>query len=144
MYETDIQYVLCAGYEKINQLGNKAEISMHEFGLCEGIVDAVQRRAAGRPVARVRVRVGVLHQVVAEAFQQAFTHAASGTEAENAAVDLVLIPIQAVCRTCTAKVESADIIAICPTCGGVDLDLTTGDELVPESIEYIVPTASRP
>lgn len=114
---------------------------MHEFGLCEGIVDAVQRRAAGRPVARVRVRVGVLHQVVAEAFEQAFTHAASGTEAAGAAVDLVVIPIQAVCRTCTASVDSADVIAICPACGGVDLDLTSGDELVLESIEYRDPAA---
>jgi hydrogenase nickel incorporation protein HypA/HybF len=49
---------------------------MHEFGLCEGIVDAIQRRAAGRPVARVRVRIGVLHRVVTEAFQHAFAHAA--------------------------------------------------------------------
>ena len=109
---------------------------MHEYGLCEGIVDAVQHRAAGRPVARVRVRVGVLHQVVTEAFQQAFTYAASGTEAENAAVDLVVIPIQAVCRMCEANVESTDVIVMCPTCGGVDLDLTAGDELILESIEY--------
>jgi hydrogenase nickel incorporation protein HypA/HybF len=116
---------------------------MHEYGLCEGIVDAAQQRAAGRPVARVRVRVGVLYQVVTEAFQQAFTHAASGTEVENAAVDLVVIPIQAVCRMCKANVESTDVIVMCPTCGGVDLDLTTGDELILESIEYDDPTARR-
>jgi hydrogenase nickel incorporation protein HypA/HybF len=109
---------------------------MHEFGLCEGIVDAVQRRAAGRQVARVKVRVGVLHRVVEGAFQQAFTHAAQGTEAENAAVDLVMIPARALCQACSAEVETEDFIAVCPRCGSVNLDCTAGDELVLESIEY--------
>lgn len=116
---------------------------MHEFGLCTGIIDAVQRRAAGRPVARVRVRVGVLHRVVDEAFQQAFAHAAAGTEAANASVDLVVIPVQAVCRTCEAPVASSDIVVVCPTCGGVDLEITAGDELVLEAIEYQDPAAYR-
>ena len=116
---------------------------MHEFGLCTGIVDAVQRRASGRPVARVRVRVGVLHQVADEAFQQAFAHAAMGTEAENALVDLVVIPVQAVCRTCEAGMNSNDVIVGCPMCGGVDIEITAGDELVLESIEYESPAAHR-
>ena len=116
---------------------------MHEFGLCTGIVDAVQRRASRRPVTRVRVRVGVLHQVVHEAFQQAFTHAAAGTKAENASVDLVVLPIQAVCRTCEAEGQSTDVLVGCPKCGGVDLGITTGDELVLESIEYEDPATLR-
>ena len=41
---------------------------MHEYGMCDGIVDAIQRRAAGRRVARVKVRVGVMHRIVEEAF----------------------------------------------------------------------------
>jgi hydrogenase nickel incorporation protein HypA/HybF len=116
---------------------------MHEFGLCEGIVEAIQQRAAGRPVARVRVRVGVLHRVVAEALQHAFTHAASGTEAEHAEVDLVLLPVQAVCRACQAEVEGEDALVVCPQCGGVDLELTGGDELILEWIEYQDPAAHR-
>jgi hydrogenase nickel incorporation protein HypA/HybF len=115
---------------------------MHEFGLCEGIVEAIQRRAAGRSVVHVRVRVGVLHRVVEEAFQQAFSHAAAGTEAENAAVDLVVIPARAVCRTCREEVESADVITVCPKCTGIDLDLTEGEELILESLEYAEPAAS--
>ena len=76
---------------------------MHEYGLCEGIVDAVQHRAGGRRVARVRVRVGVLHRVVDEAFRQAFSHVASGTEAESAALEIIVIPARAVCRACEAE-----------------------------------------
>jgi len=109
---------------------------MHEFGMCDGIVEAVQRRAAGRPVALVRVRIGTLHRVVEAAFQQAFAHVAEGTEAEHASVELVLIPVSATCLTCEVVVEAEDIIAVCPECGGTDLNLTAGEELILESIEY--------
>jgi hydrogenase nickel incorporation protein HypA/HybF len=84
----------------------------------------------------VRVRVGTLHRVVAAAFQQAFAHAAEGTEAEHAAVELVIIPVSATCQACGVVVEANDIIAVCPECGGTDLDLTAGEELILESIEY--------
>ncbi len=52
---------------------------MHELGLCSSIVDAVEQRAGDRPVARVRVRVGRLHHVHPEAFEQSFAVAAEGT-----------------------------------------------------------------
>ena len=112
------------------------EATMHEFGMCDGIVEAVQRRAAGRPVARVRVRIGTLHRVVEGAFQQAFAHAAEGTEAEHAAVELVVIPVSATCRTCGVVVEADEIVVVCTSCGSTDLDLTSGEELILESIEY--------
>ena len=109
---------------------------MHEFGLCEGIVDAVQRRARGRRVARVRVRAGTLHRIVDAAFQQAFAHAAEGTEAEHASLELVLVPVSTLCKSCRAVTQSENMTAICPKCGGMDLDLTGGEELILEAIEY--------
>jgi Zn finger protein HypA/HybF involved in hydrogenase expression len=45
---------------------------MHEFGLAEGVLETVRRRAAGRPVSRVRVRAGVRHGVDADSMAQAF------------------------------------------------------------------------
>jgi len=109
---------------------------MHEFGMCDGIVEAVQRRAGGRPVARVRVRVGTLHRVVDAAFQQAFAHASEGTEAEHAAVELVVIPMSATCQGCGVVVEANEMVTVCAGCGGTDLELTAGEELILESIEY--------
>jgi len=64
---------------------------MHELGLCASIVDAVQRRAGSRPVARVTVRVGRLNHVHPEAFGQSFAVAAMGTIAEGATAELVLV-----------------------------------------------------
>ena len=68
---------------------------MHELGLCTSIVDAVCQRAGDRPVARVRIRVGRLHHVHPEAFDQSFAVAAMGSVAEDAEAELVLVPVAA-------------------------------------------------
>lgn len=80
--------------------------------------------------------MGALHRVLDEAFKQAFAHAAAGTEAENATVELIVVPVRAKCLTCNAESESDDLIAVCPQCGGFDLDLTNGEEIILEFIEY--------
>ena len=64
---------------------------MHEFGLCEGVVDAVRQRAGGRQVTGVRVRFGVRHAVDEESLVQAFSMLAEGTESAGAAVELVTV-----------------------------------------------------
>jgi Zn finger protein HypA/HybF involved in hydrogenase expression len=64
---------------------------VHELGLCTDVVEAVERRAAGRRVARVRVRVGEAHAVEPEAFEQSFAIAAAGSVAEGAWAELVLV-----------------------------------------------------
>jgi hydrogenase nickel incorporation protein HypA/HybF len=109
---------------------------MHELGLCTSIVDAIEVRAAERPVARVRVRVGRLNHVHPEAFEQSFTMAAMGTVAENAAAELVFLPVIARCSQCDTSWEGEDMPIACPACGSVALELLGGDELVLESIEY--------
>lgn len=64
---------------------------MHEVGLCEGLLDVVERRATGRKVLSVRVRAGRDLRVVEPAIEQAFALVAEGTVAEGARVDLVPI-----------------------------------------------------
>ena len=56
---------------------------MHEFGLCEGVLDAVRARARGREVAAIKVRFGVRHAVNAESLSLAFETVAAGTEAAD-------------------------------------------------------------
>lgn len=108
---------------------------MHEIGLCEPIVDAALRHAAGRRVTSVRVRVGARHAVVPDAFEQAFAIVADGTVADGAGVDLVVTPAVAVCHSCGGRTESADPLAACAGCGAVGLEMSGGDELVLESVE---------
>jgi hydrogenase nickel incorporation protein HypA/HybF len=109
---------------------------VHELGLCSSIVDAIERRAGERAVARVTVRVGRLHHVHPEAFDQSFAVAAAGTVAEDAVAELVLLPVQTRCRSCGTTWEGDELPVGCPSCGSVDFELDGGDELVLESIEY--------
>lgn len=109
---------------------------MHELGLCEDIVAAVEARAQERPVARVTVRVGRLHHVHEDAFEQSFAMAAAGGVAEGASAELVLLPVTATCQECGQASEAMELIAVCPGCGSFSVELTGGDELVLESIEY--------
>ena len=109
---------------------------MHELGLCEAIIQRVEARAGSRPVARVRVQVGRLHHVHPEAFEQSFAIAAAGGVAEDAVAELVLLPVRSRCVGCGAEHEDLEQTLACSACGSVDIELTGGDELTLELIEY--------
>ncbi|MEV5408873.1 hydrogenase maturation nickel metallochaperone HypA [Thermopolyspora sp. NPDC052614] len=109
---------------------------MHEIGLCEGLLDLVGRQAEGRRVTGVKVRIGARHAVLDEAFGQAFAIVAGGTAAEGARLDLVVSPVTVLCRGCGRVSDSHDVLSECPGCGGDDIELRGGDELVLESITF--------
>ena len=110
---------------------------MHEYGVCEGVLDAVRARAGGRKVAAIRVRFGVWHAVGAAALADAFESVAAGTEAADAAIELVTVPAQITCRACGSSADSADLIAVCPDCASTDVELAGGDEMTLESVTYV-------
>lgn len=109
---------------------------MHEVGMCEGVVAAVERRAGGRPVTRVGVEVGALLRVVPDAFQQSFELVAAGGVAAGARTELTVLPVRARCLDCGEAFSSLEAVPACPACGGVTLDREGGDELVLTWVEY--------
>ncbi len=110
---------------------------MHEMSYCEGVLEAVERRAAGRPVARVGVRIGAVHRVVAAAFQQSFELAAAGGPAEGATTELVVVPVRGHCMDCRRDFDTPDPSPACPSCGGLDVAVEGGDEVVLEWLAYV-------
>jgi hydrogenase nickel incorporation protein HypA/HybF len=108
---------------------------VHELGLCEALLETVERHAAGRRVTGVRLRVGVLHRVVGPAMDQAFSLVSAGTVADGARVDLVVVPVRVACLGCGHQASSSDPLAVCSACGGTELELDGGDELILESIQ---------
>jgi len=107
---------------------------VHELGLCESVLDAVEKRAQGRRVTALCVKVGVLHRVPRESFDSAFTVMSTGSVAQGAAVDFVVLPVRVHCRSCGLDGGADDLLAACPACGAADLDSVGGDEVLLESI----------
>jgi hydrogenase nickel incorporation protein HypA/HybF len=110
---------------------------VHELSYCEGVLDAVERRAGGRQVAAVGVRIGAVHRVVAAAFQQSFAIAAAGGPAADAVTSLVVVPVRGHCVDCTGDFTSADPAPACPACGSLRVRVEGGDEVVLEWLEYV-------
>lgn len=109
---------------------------MHEMSYCEGVLEAVERRAAGRSVARIGVRIGAVHRVVADAFEQSFQLAAAGGPAAGASTELVVVPVHGRCMDCGQDFGAADPAPACPSCGSLEVAVDGGDEVVLEWLQY--------
>jgi hydrogenase nickel incorporation protein HypA/HybF len=109
---------------------------VHELGICEDVLRAVERRADGRRVAAIGVRTGVLLRVVPDAFRQSFELVAAGGIAADADVELTVVPVTVTCSACGSIAESDDAVPVCPSCGGGDVATSGGDELVLEWLRY--------
>ncbi len=110
---------------------------MHEYGVCEGVLDAGPRARPRPQVAAIRVRFGVWHAVDADSLSHAFESVAAGTEAADAAIELVTVPARITCRGCGTSADSTDLLAVCPRCASTDVELTGGDEMTLESVTYV-------
>ena len=117
---------------------------MHEVGLCEALVEATLRRAAGRRVSAVRVRIGG-HPVDPAVIAQGFQVAALGTVAEGAAVQVLLDPMTARCGGCGAETPVTEAVGLlaCSACGGIDVEVGGHEDAVLESISVAASGPAR-
>jgi len=105
------------------------------MGLSDAIVQATLRRARGRPVESVRVRIGG-HPVDPSVIDQGFRLAAMGTVAADASLDVVVEPMLVHCNRCgqdSPAQDPLDMVA-CAACGGVDVEVRGSEAVVLESI----------
>ncbi len=111
---------------------------MHELAISEAIVAQVCETVDGGSVVRVALEIGQLSAVVPDAVRFCFDLAAKGTLVEGATLEITEIPGLARCRQCEASVALGDCaIGTCPACGGVALDLVSGQELRIKWVEVI-------
>jgi hydrogenase nickel incorporation protein HypA/HybF len=117
---------------------------VHELSYCEGVLEAVLKRAGDRPVAAIGVRIGAVHRVVTDAFQQSFEIAAVGTPAQTARTELTVLPVHGHCMDCRSDFHATDPAPACPDCGSLDVAVDGGDEVVLEWIRYVDTASSTP
>ncbi len=109
---------------------------MHELGITQSIVDACEEEAAGASVARVTVEVGCLSGVLPDAMRFCYDVCTEGTSLAGSALDILLVPAQAHCRSCGGRAMVRDYLSLC-TCGSADLEIKGGDELRIKDLEMV-------
>ncbi len=113
---------------------------MHEFSICEGLVDAVlsEMKTVDPPARRLlkaRVVIGSLRQIVPDYLTFAYETITRDTPAEGSVLDIVPAPAAAKCRDCAWNGKMKKTSFQCGECGSINVDIEGGTELYLESLE---------
>ncbi len=110
---------------------------MHELSLCGAIADIASRRAEGRPIGVIHLRVGQLRQVVPDSLLFCWTMVTEGTELEGSVLSLEPVPAALSCRTCVVEFPLPDPPAFaCPHCGGLSVTVVAGEDFDLTALEF--------
>jgi hydrogenase nickel incorporation protein HypA/HybF len=112
---------------------------MHELAIAESMVAIASNHARGRRITLVEVKVGHLRQVVPSALLFAWDLVAAGTPAEGSELRIEEVPAAGICRACGAESVLAGFPLTCARCGGLDVEVTGGEELLVDSLELEEP-----
>ena len=109
---------------------------MHELSLSSAILETALRHADGRRVNSVEVTAGALRQVVMSSLEFYFEIVARDTLCEGARLQLNEVPARVSCNVCATPPWTLDQpIFRCPTCGGSDVEVRSGEEFMVQSID---------
>ena len=111
---------------------------MHEISVAENLSSIVLEAAVKEKLSRVtRVNIcfGQMIQIVPEIFEFAFREAVRNTIAQDAEVDLEILPVQMRCKHCGSDFLVMENYYFCNMCSSNDLEIIQGKELLIKSIE---------
>ncbi|MGA2320109.1 MAG: hydrogenase maturation nickel metallochaperone HypA [Solirubrobacteraceae bacterium] len=108
---------------------------MHELSIAQSIAEVAERHARGRRVIKVELRVGHLRQVVPDSLQFAFELITRGTTLDGAELQITQVPVAGRCRECGAESVMDGFPLCCDRCGGLDVELFAGEELLIDALE---------
>lgn len=105
---------------------------MHEMGIASSILDGVaaevRRRPGIKPV-KVGVRVGELAGLDPDALRFAFEALTIDTPLAGLELEIEYRVSRSRCRECNQEFELRNFELLCPTCGSLNADRISGDEL---------------
>jgi hydrogenase nickel incorporation protein HypA/HybF len=108
--------------------------AVHELALIQSIVSAIEERVQPARVDVVRLEIGALAGVSAEALRFCFDVCARGTALEGAVLEIDGVAGRARCRTCGSEVGMASFLDLC-SCGSAELEVLAGEELRIRNVE---------
>jgi hydrogenase nickel incorporation protein HypA/HybF len=108
---------------------------MHELSIADAVAQVALRHANGRRVHRVEVKVGHLRQVVPSALEFAWQLVTDTTSLEGADLAIEEVPARGRCRGCWTETTMERFPLRCAVCGGLDVDIVAGEELLVDALE---------
>lgn len=111
---------------------------MHELSLVVAIVDKAREVLSAHGATRlvsVRVLLGVLSCARRESLDLCFPLVTRGTPLDGARLDIVDDPLVLDCRACGQRTERSEALLACALCGGVDVDVVGGRDVVISTME---------
>lgn len=111
---------------------------MHELSICQSLLSEVKRVAAANDatdVSKIVVAVGPLSGVDAPLLARAFDTARMGTIAEDAMLEVEIVPAVVWCETCAIETPVAANALLCGSCGSWRVELRSGAELLLTRVE---------
>lgn len=108
---------------------------MHELSLSSAVLNTVVKHAGERRVSLVSLRIGRLRQVVPDTLEFYFEFVARGTVCEGAQLEQEIVEASLRCEKCERAWEIEIPAFRCPTCGGAEVAVASGNEFEVESIE---------
>jgi hydrogenase nickel incorporation protein HypA/HybF len=112
---------------------------MHELPIVENIVkvvcDKLEEMEETHRVIGVKLRVGRMSTAVPECLSFYFEFLKKGTPLEGASLEIEEVPVKAKCRHCGKEFEVEGPVFFCPKCDSSSIDVTSGRELLVESVE---------
>lgn len=111
---------------------------MHELRIAEDlsviVLEAAKREKLSR-VTKVNVIFGQMIQIVPDIFRFAFSETVRDSIAEDALVEIEIMPVKMKCGECKNEFRVSDNSFTCDVCGSADLEFIQGKELYVKSIE---------
>lgn len=108
---------------------------MHEMAIAGSVLESVLRHAEGRRVTRVQLKVGHLRQVVPSSLEFGWQLVTRGTPADGAVLGIEHVEARGACRACGVESRQERFPFRCDDCGGFDVEVVGGDELLIDWLE---------
>jgi hydrogenase nickel incorporation protein HypA/HybF len=109
---------------------------VHELSICGSIADIAARRAAGRAVKVINVRVGQLRQIVPDTLVYCWELVSADTPLAGSRISVEPVPARIKCRSCGHVTEIGAVpVFVCGGCGGFDAEVVSGEEFLITSLE---------
>jgi len=113
---------------------------MHEFSICQALVDAViaeVEKAGSNPASLLKagIAVGDLRQIVPEFMKQAYLILTKDTVIDGSELEIRHVPVSGTCGACNWTGEMPRDELLCKSCGSNHVEINNGTQLYLENLE---------